>query len=78
MEDRNGILELLTAAFLVVIFTATYAFIALILYTLDIDDKLAAKGFSKLQYGMIIFVITVLSIILLGLILDLTVNSHIP
>jgi hypothetical protein len=65
MENRNGNLEIIAVAVFVLIFAALYALVALILYTLDVDDKLAAKGFSKLQYRTIIFAITVLCLIML-------------
>jgi hypothetical protein len=64
MEDRHGHLELLAFAALTLLFVAIYAFLALILYTLDVDDKLAARGVSKLQYRMMIFALTILSIVL--------------
>jgi hypothetical protein len=64
MENRDHNLELIGIALALLFFVATYALVALILYTLDVDDKLAAKGFSKLQYRMIIFTITVLCLIM--------------
>lgn len=64
MEDKYPTLEFLAIAFLALLFAAIYAFLALVLYTLDVDDKLAAKGVNKLQYRMMIFAITVLAIVL--------------
>jgi hypothetical protein len=65
MENRNHNLELIVFTLALLFFVAMYGFVALILYTFDIDDKLAAKGFSKLQYRMIIFAITILCLIIL-------------
>jgi cytochrome bd-type quinol oxidase subunit 2 len=63
MEGTDGII--IGVGLLALLFTIIYAVLALIFFNLKMDDKLAARGYSKLQYRMLIFVITILVVLLI-------------
>jgi hypothetical protein len=65
MENRDGNLEYILFIIVTIAFAGIYAFLSLVLYTLDVDDMLAARGFGKWPFRIVVFVITVIIILLL-------------